>query len=221
MKSSKYERKNKKVVETIISSIFAVVLVVLLLFMIMFTVKTIKINRDRGTKKSNAIPAPKNKVKKKKDDFEELFGRKEEVKKTTDYWYNKEDIENMLSHNTEDMYHRHFYDVEEAVIQLIIEMYDCAIVRTDVLKYTAFGIKTDVKSLKVLLDSEDEELDKYSDIEVSLEIKEQIFSEWCSYVEQLLNKVVIITDEEKKNQIIENLKEYGKGDIVNLLRSPE
>lgn len=58
---------------------------------------------------------------------------------TKDYWYNLREIEDCKEDEDIERYYHYFNSVDEAVQELLLEMYDCGIVRTDELEETAYG----------------------------------------------------------------------------------
>lgn len=75
---------------------------------------------------------------------QELRAKGSETKKRTmdttkDYWYNLREIEDCKEDEDIERYYHYFNSVDEAVQELLLEMYDCGIVRTDELEETAYG----------------------------------------------------------------------------------
>ncbi|MBQ4058675.1 MAG: hypothetical protein IJD40_07070 [Lachnospiraceae bacterium] len=58
---------------------------------------------------------------------------------TKDYWYNKREVEACKEGEDVQRYYNFFISVEDAIHGLLIEMYDCGIVRTDELGQISYG----------------------------------------------------------------------------------
>lgn len=84
------------------------------------------------------------KRKKKVKRIQELRAKGNEIKKRTidctkDYWYNLREIEDCKEGEDFEKYYHYFIGVDQGVKELLIEMYDCGIVRTDELEEIAYG----------------------------------------------------------------------------------
>ena len=74
----------------------------------------------------------------------ELRAKGNEIKKRTidctkDYWYNLREVEDRKEEEDFEKYYHYFIGVDQGVHDLLIEMYDCGIVRTDELEEIAYG----------------------------------------------------------------------------------
>lgn len=74
----------------------------------------------------------------------ELRAKGAEIKKRTidctkDYWYNLREIEDCKEGEDFEKYYHYFVGVDQGVEELLLEMYDCGIVRTDELEEIAYG----------------------------------------------------------------------------------
>lgn len=58
---------------------------------------------------------------------------------TKDYWYNKREVEACKEGEDPQRYYNFFTAVEDGVHGLLLEMYDCGIVRTDELEQVSYG----------------------------------------------------------------------------------
>ena len=170
-------------------------------------------------------PAPKKKG---------LFGRKPkktessaptipaEVKISKYYWYNTQDIEGLT--RKEDMYFKcHYFDEpDEAILDLITEMYDCAFVRTEQLQRIAYGITFHSLDMKDILHSDNNlSFDKTQAVkEPSAEDREEIRRKWCEYVDNFCKIIVIEAPPEVIQYIIGQMYEYGNRDVEELMYSP-
>ena len=87
-----------------------------------------------------------NKRQKKVRRIQELRAKGNEIKKRTidctkDYWYNLREIEDCKEGEDFEKYYHYFIGVDQGVKELLVEMYDCGIVRTDELAEIAYGKK--------------------------------------------------------------------------------
>lgn len=85
-----------------------------------------------------------NKRQKKVKRLQELRAKGNEIKKRTidctkDYWYNLREVEDCRKGEDFEKYYHYFIGVDQGVRELLVEMYDCGIVRTDELEEIAYG----------------------------------------------------------------------------------
>ena len=138
-------------------------------------------------------------------------------------WYNNQDIEEL--NKKEDMYyHCHYFnDPEEAVLPLVIEMYDCAFVRTEEIQQIAYGIRYQSMGLREILTAK--ENISFNRNLVQKDPTEQdlrkIRAKWCDYVDNFLQIIVIQAPEDIQELIHDRLYEYGDRDVESLLFCPE
>ena len=76
--------------------------------------------------------------------IQELRAKGNEIKKRTidctkDYWYNLREVEDCKEGEDFEKYYHYFIGVDQGVHELLLEMYDCGIVRTDELEEIAYG----------------------------------------------------------------------------------
>ena len=57
------------------------------------------------------------------------------------YWYNKEDAADRPARRPIEAYYHHFNIADDCIEDLLVEMYDCALVRTEEIRYIAYGIE--------------------------------------------------------------------------------
>ena len=138
-------------------------------------------------------------------------------------WYNNQDIEALTK--KEDMYyHCHYFDdPTEAVLPLIIEMYDCAFVRTEEIQKIAYGINYKSMGLREILTAREDVSFDRSKItkEPSEQDMLQIRAKWVDYVDNFLQIIVIKAPDHMQDYIREQLYAYGENDVDTLLFCPE
>lgn len=76
--------------------------------------------------------------------IQELRAKGNEIKKRTidctkDYWYNLREVEDCKEGEDFEKYYHYFIGVDQGVRELLVEMYDYGIVRTDELEEIAYG----------------------------------------------------------------------------------
>lgn len=108
-----------------------IILGLLIIFFIYMLIWTIKLS---------AYSKRQKKVKR----IRELRAKGAEIKKRTidctkDYWYNLREIEDCKEGEDFEKYYHYFIGVDQGVEELLLEMYDCGIVRTDELEEIAYG----------------------------------------------------------------------------------
>ena len=173
----------------------------------------------------NPIPKKQKRKLKKKD---VIFAKKfdsdaPKIRGAKYLWYNNQDIEAL--NKKEDMYyHCHYFnDPEEAVLPLVIEMYDCAFVRTEEIQQIAYGIRYQSMGLREILTAK--ENISFNRNLVQKDPTEQdlrkIRAKWCDYVDNFLQIIVIKAPEDIQDLIHDRLYEYGDRDVETLLFCPE
>ena len=168
-----------------------------------------------------------------KPDAEAIFGlsdqldsysKKKTVKKSTVsssedfYWYNKMDVAEKPSYKTKEMYYHYFNVPKDCIEDLLVEMYDCALVRTEEIRYIAYGIEPKAVSIKDILSEGNY---YYSDQPKKKEPLPQdlikIYEKWCGYVDKLMDKIEIHADEFTIQEIRRLLCEFGRNDVDVLI----
>ena len=173
----------------------------------------------------NPVPKKKKKKMKKKDQaFADKFDHDgPEIKGAQYLWYNNQDIEALTK--KEDMYYycHYFNDPAKAVLPLIIEMYDCAFVRTEELQKIAYGIQYKSMGLREILTSKDNVSFDRSKIakDPSEQDLLQIRAKWCDYVDNFLQIIVLQAPDQVQEYIRNQLYAYGENDVDTLLFCPE
>ncbi len=103
-------------------------LVIFLIYMIIWTVKLHFFGkRQKKVKRIQELRAKSNEIKKRTIDC------------TKDYWYNLREVEDCKEGEDFEKYYHYFIGVDQGVHELLLEMYDCGIVRTDELEEIAYG----------------------------------------------------------------------------------
>ena len=168
-----------------------------------------------------------------KPDAEAIFGlsdqldsysKKKTVKKSTVssnedfYWYNKMDVAEKPSYKTKEMYYHYFNVPKDCIEDLLIEMYDCALVRTEEIRYIAYGIAPKAVSIKDILSEGNYYYSEQPKMKEPLpQDLIKIYEKWCGYVEKLLDKIEIHADEFTIQEIKRLLCEYGRNDVDVLI----
>ena len=173
----------------------------------------------------NPVPVKKGKKKKKnkyEEQFDILFGNDEDTITGGKYfWYNNQDIEECK--RKEDMYFycHYFNSPEECINDLIVEMYDCAFVRTEEIQFIAYGVKVKNRTLKEILNGDNELKEEDIVKQPTEEDIKLIYEKWCGYVDKFFKIIVINAGNDIKEQIKNAIYEYGHNDVDILLHSPE
>ncbi len=138
------------------------------------------------------------------------------------YWYNEQDMEGLA--RQEDRYFKYHYfdDADDAILDLVTEMYDCAYVRTEQLQRIAYGITFKSLGMKEILQSEEDlSFNKNrATKEPTEDDKEEVYIKWCEYVDSFQDIVKIEAPTEVKVYIKEKMYEYGRKDVEELMHSP-
>ena len=153
-----------------------------------------------------------NKRAKKVKRIKELRAKGNESKKRTidctkDYWYNLREVEDCDKDEDFEKYYHYFIGVDQGVHDLLLEMYDCGIVRIDELEEIAYG-KNHYKDVDLsFLEEFEEELKEEGKIkQTSAETMEHISEVREEALEQqMLNEVtgIVGVDSEAGDDIIQ------------------
>lgn len=131
------------------------------------------------------------------------------------YWFNKLDVEEKPDYKTKEMYYHHFNVPEDCIEDLLVEMYDCALVRTEEIRYIAYGIEPRTISMKEIMGNSNRNQKKLK--EPNAEDLLKIYAKWCSYVDELFEKVEIHADDYTTEKIRTLLCEFGRSDVDEIL----
>lgn len=200
---------------SMLQAIFAVILVLIFIVLLACTIKLAKKNMDKKRRKITTIAKQKQ---------QNHFA--EEMNTAIGYWYNKQDM-NDADELQKLRYQHSFEKWEDCMHDLIIEMYDCGLVRTEELFTIAYGRKALTQDSLIFrttgLDGDESDSDNHalSLPPVSDNAQRKIYDKWTGYVEQLLEIVEIHTSEEVRDSIVDGLMTYGRKDLSILLYSPE
>lgn len=131
------------------------------------------------------------------------------------YWYNKEDVAERPQRRPAEAYYHYFNIANDCIEDLLVEMYDCALVRTEEIRYIAYGIEPKTLSMKEIMSGAVAEEHKQK--EPTTQDLVCIYEKWCGYVDHLFDKVEIHADEYTIEAIRKQLCEYGRNDVDVLL----
>ncbi|MCM1082922.1 MAG: hypothetical protein NC428_05520 [Clostridium sp.] len=133
------------------------------------------------------------------------------------YWFNKLDVEEKPDYKTKEMYYHYFNVPEDCIEDLLIEMYDCALVRTEEIRYIAYGIEPRTISMKEIMGNGSNRHNQKKLKEPNAEDLLKIYAKWCSYVDELFEKVEIHADDYTTEKIRTLLCEFGRSDVDEIL----
>lgn len=200
-------------IKSILTVVFGILLLLAFIALIVWSVQVSK--EKMANKRSRRTTAVKKK-------YEEALEGDTEA--DMGYWYNKEDMEDGDAITRLRCEH-HFNKLEECINDLVVEMYDCGLVRTEELYMIAYGIEALPPDSPVFhitgVSSDDDDAPVTSLPPVSTDAQRKIYERWTSYVNALLQLVEIRTSEDNKKAIIDGLMTYGRKNLLTLLYSPE
>ena len=111
------------------------------------------------------------------------------------YWFNKEDVADRPDYKPEEMYYRHFTTAHECIEDLLIEMYDCALVRTEDIRYIAYGIEPRYVAMRDVAATGNAAYNAAKKRkEPTKEDLDKIYRKWCSYVDKFFEIVEFRAD---------------------------
>lgn len=135
------------------------------------------------------------------------------------YWFNKQEVASKPAYKTEEMYYQHFNIAKECIEDMLVEMYDCAFVRTEEIRYLAFGIQPRNVSFNDLCTlSTEGVIRKYKTKDPGASDLAAVYEKWCSYVDAFLEAIEVHADQYTYDQICKNLYEFGKSDVEILIQ---
>lgn len=200
-------------IKSILTVVFGILLLLAFIALIAWSIQASK--KNMATRRTRRTTAAKKKC-------------EESLESDTDadmgYWYNKEDMEDGDAITRLRCEH-HFNKLDECINDLIVEMYDCGLVRTEELYMIAYGVDSltpDSPVFHISGISPDDDDDPVTSLPpVSVDAQRKIYDRWTSYVNALLQLVEIKTSEDNKKAIIDGLMTYGRKNLLTLLYSPE
>ncbi len=157
-------------------------------------INTVADRPSRGKKKKSNIPST--------DEF---------------YWYNKRDVSEKPAYKTREMYYHYFNVPEDCIEDLLMEMYDCALVRTEEIRYIAYGIEPRPMSMKELMATSNKRLNQQKIKTPSQQDLLLIYDKWCSYVDALFEIIEMHADDYTTERIRSLLCEFGRSDVDEIL----
>lgn len=131
------------------------------------------------------------------------------------YWYNKEDVASRPQRRPAEVYYHYFNIAADCIDDLLVEMYDCALVRTEEIRYIAYGIEPRTLSMKEIMSGA--VAAEHKQKEPTTQDLVRIYEKWCGYVDHLFDKIEIHADEYTIEEIRKQLCEYGRNDVDILL----
>ena len=207
-------------IKSILTVVFGILLLLAFIALIVWSVQVSK--EKMANKRSRRTTAVKKK-------YEEALEGDTEA--DMGYWYNKEDMEDgdAMTWTAEDAWNLILMSGVDVIIEcindLVVEMYDCGLVRTEELYMIAYGIEALTPDSPVFhitgVSSDDDDAPVTSLPPVSTDAQRKIYERWTSYVNALLQLVEIRTSEDNKKAIIDGLMTYGRKNLLTLLYSPE
>lgn len=134
------------------------------------------------------------------------------------FWFNRMDVEDRPSYKTPEMFYHNFNIADDCIEDLLMEMYDCALVRTEEIRYIAYGIQPRAVSLSEIMKNGNANYNNEAKLkEPTAEDMVVIYEKWCGYVEKLFDVIEIHADEYTTNEIKNKLREFGRNDVEVLL----
>ncbi len=217
------------------STIFTIVIILLLIYLIIWTVRFI-IN---SKKKQDAETDVEAKAKQRSMKHRTIACSK-------NYWYNQREVEDCPPEQPVEQLYHYFDSEQECIKALILEMYDCALVRSEELariarggdepeekpgkiiidpyavdaEYDEFEYDFD-QAVEELMETDEEELAEEAKQADDAELRAEIYDCWAKYVMQLYDMIRLNCNEEMKIRIRSKIMSYGHKDVKILMHSPE
>ena len=130
----------------------------------------------------------------------------------------REIVEDRPDYKPVEMFYRHFTTADECIEDLLIEMYDCALVRTEEIRYIAYGIEPRHVAMRDVAATGNAAYNAAKKRkEPSKEDLDKIYRKWCSYVDKLFEIVEFRADNTTIGIIRDKLYEFGKSDVDVLI----
>lgn len=215
------------------NTICTIVLGVVLVYLLIWSYKFAAYRFDKHrTKKNVAIREKQKSI------------RQRTIACAKNYWYNIREVEDCPKDMPVERLYHYFETEQECIKALIIEMYDCALVRTEELERIAYGevrprpvpvmnnsyeIEDEYDEFDYDFDEAVEELMLQDEEEIAAtaeeaddaEVRAEIYDRWTEYVLQLYDMVSVNCNEEMKANIRSKIMSYGHKEVEILIHSPE
>ncbi|MBQ8983957.1 MAG: hypothetical protein IJ079_10260 [Lachnospiraceae bacterium] len=217
------------------NTIFTIVLGVILVYLIIWSVKFISYRLAKKRKENSVTVREKQKS-----------IRHRTIACSKDYWYNIREVEDCPEDEPVERLYHYFETEQECIKALILEMYDCGIVRTEEIEKIAYGeeqpeVKTTTsmfdpyavdaeydefeydfdEAVEELMLQDDEEVAASAEAADDAEIRAEIYDCWTGYVMQLYDRISVNCNEEMKLHIRNKIMMYGHKEAGILIHSPE
>ena len=151
-------------------------------------------------------------------DVEEEEEKPEDEVPKENYWYNKEEVADRPSYRKPEDYYHYFRSAFDSLDDLLTEMYDCAYVKIEEIRFIAYGIEPKtIFGNEDLLADEDAFIEKFKTKNPSMQDGVKIYEKWCGYVDRFLKIIEFHVSDEMKEDIKKKLCEYGKSDAKTLI----
>lgn len=221
--------------DSIGNAIFSIILLVILVYMILWTAKFIRFSLDKKRNKKKVAVREKQKS-----------IRQRTIACAKNYWYNIREVEDCPEDTPVERLYHYFETEQECIKALILEMYDCAIVRTEELERIVYGDEPPVSAMPTtmfdpyavddeydefdydfdeaveeLMQQDDEEVAASAEAADDADVRAEVYDCWTSYVMQLYDMVSVNCNEEMKSHIRNKIMMYGHKDVEILMHSPE
>ena len=105
--------------------IYGILLVIAFVYLVIWTIKVFNVALNEKRKKR--IEAKMESI------------RLRTIGVAKNYWYNKQDVEDRPENRSVESYYHYFNEAKDCIKDLIIEMYDCGLVRTEMLEAIAYS----------------------------------------------------------------------------------
>lgn len=217
--------------DTVGKTIITIVLCVILVYLIIWTVKFAGYRLEKKRAQHSIVIREKQKS-----------IRQRTIACAKNYWYNIREVEDCPEDVPVERLYHYFETEQECIKALIIEMYDCALVRTEELERIAYGEARPVEiinnpyeiedeyddfdydfdeAVEELMEQDDDEVAATAEAADDAEMRAEIYDCWTEYVMQLYDMVSVNCNEEMKAHIRNKIMSYGHKDVEILIHSPE
>ncbi len=105
--------------------IYGILLIIAFVYLVIWTIKVFNVALNEKRKKR--IEAKMESI------------RLRTIGVAKNYWYNKQDVEDRPENRSVESYYHYFNEAKDCIKDLIIEMYDCGLVRTEMLEAIAYS----------------------------------------------------------------------------------